>query len=77
MMKISILTTVVHDHLLHIKIFKKLDIRPSTIEQSFHRSITDLKPRGKSHHKKVLKIIAKHLNVKQKDLLCDIQRVKN
>jgi len=68
MIKLSILKQIVRDDLLHDKIKSKTEIKQHTISQSFYRCIVSGKPSGKSHDKEVVKIIAKHLNIKNKDL---------
>jgi hypothetical protein len=68
-MKIEILKQIVSDDLLHDKIKLKTEIKQRTISQSFYRCIVSGKPSGKSHDKEVLRIIARHLKLKAKDLV--------
>jgi len=72
MMKLTILKGLVRDNLLHDKIFLKLGYRQTTSAQSFARSLTDGKPRGKSHDENVLEIIKEHLNLTSNELLNEI-----
>jgi hypothetical protein len=65
-MKIEILKQIVSDDLLHDKIKLKTEIKQRTISQSFYRCIVSGKPSGKSHDKEVLRIIARHLKLRQK-----------
>ena len=69
MIKKEILATLVRDRLLLDKIYSKLNIRQETISQSFKRSLQRGKISGKSHNPEVLKIIKKHLNINDKQLL--------
>jgi hypothetical protein len=68
MIKIEILKQIVRDDLLHDKIKLTTKIKQRTISQSFYRCIVSGKPSGQSHDKEVVKIIAKHLKIKNKDL---------
>jgi len=68
MIKNEILKTIVCDRTLHDKIYKSLDIRQETIRQSFYRCITRGKPSGQSHDEKVIKIIKRHLKIKDSQL---------
>jgi hypothetical protein len=67
-MKLSILRQCVSNDLLQDEIKKKLGFKQKSIDQSFRRSIAKGYLSGEAGNKEVVKIIAKHLKIKNKDL---------